>query len=242
MDPDDNVHKWTNFLKSYELPTVAGISVDKNVTSIQVPLLTAGCLLLALLVIINPAGLLSGRKALTGFFGLLIAGAAAYPVARVEVGKPAMLAPELAEAEISGVMQQILDNVYRAFDFREEEDVYDKLALSVDGELLVDVYLQNRKSMQVQRAGGAQARVREVELLETESNPNPDQQLSYDVRATWSALGTVGHWGHVHTRKNRYQAVVTLSVVDNVWKITGLNLLDEARIDPYSNEVLDGRG
>ena len=55
------------------------------------------------------------------------------------------------------------------------------------------------------------------------------------MRATWSALGTVGHWGHVHTRKNRYQAVVTLSVVDNVWKITGLNLLDEARIDAYAH-------
>ena len=54
---------------------------------------------------------------------------------------------------------------YRAFDFREEDDVYDKLAISVDGDLLVDVYLQNRKSMQIQRAGGAQARVREVELL-----------------------------------------------------------------------------
>lgn len=242
IEPDDNVHKWTNFLKNYELPTVARISADKNVTSIQVPVLTAGCVLLALLLLVNPAGLLSRRTSLVGFFGLLIAGAAAYPMARVEVGKPAMLAPQLTEAEIRSVMHQVLDNVYRAFDFRKEEDAYDKLALSVDGDLLVDVYLQNRKSMQVQRAGGAQARVREVELLETESNPNPDQPLSYDVRATWSALGTVGHWGHVHTRKNRYQALITLSVVDEVWKITGLSLLDEKRIDPYSNEVLDGSG
>ena len=56
--------------------------------------------------------------------------------------------------------------------------------------------------------------------------------------AGWTALGTVGHWGHVHTRKNRYDAVITVRVVGGVWKITGLKLLEEKRIDPYSNEVL----
>ena len=40
-------------------------------------------------------------------------------------------------------------------DFREEEDVYDKLAISVSGDLLTDIYLQSRKSLQIEQAGGA---------------------------------------------------------------------------------------
>ena len=55
-----------------------------------------------------------------------------------------------------------MKNVYRAFDFRAEADVYEKLAMSVSGDLLADIYLQNRKSLAIQQAGGAQAKVKEV--------------------------------------------------------------------------------
>ena len=191
-------------------------------------------------MLFNPSGRLSRKQALIGFLALSIAAVTAWPIARVGISKPGIVTADLPETELKVVLQQLLDNVYRAFDFREEDDVYDKLAVSVDGGLLVDVYLQNRKSMQIKRAGGAHAKVRAVELLQAESQPGADLPLSYDVTASWSALGTVGHWGHLHTRKNVYQALITISVVDNVWKITGLKLLDEKRVDPYSNEALDG--
>jgi hypothetical protein len=38
-------------------------------------------------------------------------------------------------------------------DFREENDVYDRLASSVTGDLLADIYIQNRKSLVVTQAG-----------------------------------------------------------------------------------------
>jgi hypothetical protein len=44
----------------------------------------------------------------------------------------------------------------------------------------------------------------------------------------------VGHWGHIHTRQNRYEAVVTIEPVEGAWRITGLELLEEERIDPYA--------
>jgi hypothetical protein len=34
-------------------------------------------------------------------------------------------------------------------------------------------------------------------------------------------------------RKNRYEANITVEPVEDVWKITGLELLEEKRIDPY---------
>jgi len=46
-------------------------------------------------------------------------------------------------------------------------------------------------------------------------------------------MGSVGHWGHIHTRKNQYHAIIIVEPVDGAWKIVGLELLDEKRIDPY---------
>jgi len=45
-------------------------------------------------------------------------------------------------------------------------------------------------------------------------------------------MGTVGHWGHI--RQNQYEANIIVEPVDGAWKITGLELLEEKRIDPYA--------
>jgi hypothetical protein len=58
------------------------------------------------------------------------------------------------------------------------------------------------------------------------------ERLAYEIHAQWSALGTVGHWGHVHTRQNVYDARVTVETVDGLWKDTGLELLEEKRVEP----------
>ncbi|NIR24736.1 MAG: hypothetical protein GWN78_16235, partial [Gammaproteobacteria bacterium] len=130
------------------------------------------------------------------------------------------------------LLQVLLKNVYRAFDFREEEDVYDKLALTVSGDLLADIYLQNRRSFSIQQAGGAQAKITDVVVEAASAQKVGDRPLAYAIRGRWAAQGTVGHWGHVHTRRNRYDAVVTVEALDGAWKITDLEVLEEQRVDP----------
>ncbi|MCZ6895684.1 MAG: hypothetical protein O7H40_16775, partial [Gammaproteobacteria bacterium] len=115
---------------------------------------------------------------------------------------------------------------------RDEDDVYDKLALTVSGDLLADIYLQSRQSLAVQQAGGAQAKVQELKIKEAIATRLGGGGLGYDMRAKWTAMGTVGHWGHTHVRENFYDAVLTIESVDGVWKITGMDLLEEVRIDP----------
>ena len=43
--------------------------------------------------------------------------------------------------------------------------------------------------------------------------------------------------GHVHIRKNLYKAILKVEAKDKVWKITGLELLDEKRIDSSAELV-----
>ena len=64
-----------------------------------------------------------------------------------------------------------------------------------------------------------------------------DHPLGLLFHAKWTALGTVGHWGHIHTRKNQYAANITVEPVDAAYKITDLELLEEKRIDPYANKI-----
>jgi hypothetical protein len=236
ITPDDNLFVWTNFLKNHRIPTVSQSNVSDTLEALQVPLGT-----LAALLLLIPTGwhLMRNRGAGKPLRGpaiiavLLLGGAVlSYPYTRIPVARPALMAGELSEQQSSALLETLLKNIYRAFDFREERDVYDKLALSVDGDLLADIYLQNRKSFAVKRAGGAQAKVKAIEIQQAAASRLDDQGLGYSIRGRWSALGTVGHWGHVHQRKNLYEAVLTVKAVDGIWKVTGLELLEERRVDP----------
>ena len=52
------------------------------------------------------------------------------------------------------------------------------------------------------------------------------------VRTRWRIVGSVGHWGHVHQRQNRYEADLTVSAAGGAWKITGFEVLDQERLSP----------
>ncbi|MEA3413542.1 MAG: hypothetical protein U9R74_18720 [Pseudomonadota bacterium] len=236
LTPDDRVHRWTNYLKKFRMPTVQTVAVESWLGEIGIPWVTVICGLLALPVVLwvvrrNRRGQ-STMLPLTGLAVLAIAGALAWPIARVTLARPPAIAGELQPAQAKELLQVLLKNVYRAFDFRDEGDVYDKLSLSVSGDLLTDIYLQNRRSFSIQKAGGAQARIQSVEIQDAVAERLDDQPLAYAIKGNWTAQGTVGHWGHVHTRRNRYDAVVTVEAVDGAWKITDLEVLEEQRVSP----------
>ena len=246
LTPDDNVHNWTNYLKKYIPPTVANVSIKDTVNKLQLPVLSLLCVF-SLLV----TGIWLWRRFRSGgtllipaVSGLLLVVAAILllPYARIEVARPASMLDSLDEQEARAIINSLLKNVYRAFDFRQESDVYDKLAISVQGDLLADIYLQNRKSFAVKKAGGAQARVNRVEVLSAIARPAQDKSKSFVIDATWTAQGSVGHWGHVHTRMNYYDAAIAIEVVDGAWKITALELLEEKRIEPGEQIKSKGLG
>lgn len=235
--PDDNVHTWNNYLKNYKMPMVAEVRVAEVGTRWQIPVASVLLLVILALTFHNFRGRIRDRRPVrlhVGAMTVLMAGAVlAYPYAQVAVSRPAVLIADINNDEAKATLQSLLKNVYRAFDFREEEDVYDKLALSVSGDLLADIYLQNRKSFAVQKAGGAQAKVKDIEILGVAAQRLVDKPLAYAVNANWTASGTVGHWGHIHVRKNYYDAIITVEGDTGRWKITGLELLEEKRVDPY---------
>lgn len=125
-------------------------------------------------------------------------------------------------------LQSLLENIYEAFEAPTEETVYDRLAISVDGELLSEVYLQTRKGLEAE--AGVQVDVERVEVKSATVTSADWWGKSVQVKAFWEVSGRVGHWGHEHQRTNWYNANMKLDSVDGNWKLTELEVLDEIRM------------
>ena len=135
--------------------------------------------------------------------------------------------PELADE----ICYALLRNIYHAFDFRRESDIYDVLARSADGELLTQIYLEVSRSLEVESQGGARVRVTDLDLRECVIvAPELESEGLLVTDCEWVAVGTVTHWGHTHDRVNRYKARLEIEPREQSWRLVGLQLKSEERI------------
>jgi len=151
-----------------------------------------------------------------------------------------LYAGRFSEQAVKIVLDGLLENVYRAFDYRGEDVIYDSLENTVSGDLLTQIYLETRRSLELENQGGARAKVQEVEVLEASYEPLPSG-TGFSSEARWNVTGSVGHWGHIHKRINQYRARIKVESIDDAWRITGLDVLEEERVDPNAPPVAGGR-
>ena len=137
---------------------------------------------------------------------------------------------EISADEATDVFERLHANMFRAFDYVDESDVYQSLAKSVEGELLRDLYLQINQSLRVQEQGGAVAVIEEVDLVDGVLLPVADEleersAIKFGYQADWTLRGTIEHWGHIHERTNKYRARFVVELLEGEdgqagWKIT----------------------
>ena len=161
---------------------------------------------------------------------LVVVGLVSRRVARATLENPLATRKTVPKAEADEVLAALLHNTYRAFDHREESLVYDRLAKSIAGELLTDVYLQTRRSVELESQGGARVTVKNVEIQSTRMQPLVER-VGFSATCRWTVSGSVGHWGHIHQRTNQYEAALIVEPDDETWKITAMELLDERRLN-----------
>jgi hypothetical protein len=221
LTPEDSVLTWQNVLTN---PTRA-IMIDELLAprALRLPFFLIMAVGLGLLVWVtlgySRLAWSRGRVATVGVVGgvLLLGGAGG--AFRQPVGS----------GDAGPILGTLLTNMYRAFDYREEERIYDTLARSAEGDLLTDVYLEMRRGLELANQGGARAKVTDVEVLEADLTPLDDGP-GFASLAKWNVSGSVGHWGHTHIRTNQYEARFTVREVDGAWKITRMDVLQEERL------------
>lgn len=226
LQPSANIMKWTNFLKYYQLPNVTEQRIEP--ATLHFPIFTLAFFAMVLFMLFRHRWRINEfskwRKFLFVLYILLAI--FSYPIG-IEKQVPFLKKTVYSETEARELLGLLLKNTYRAFEFRDEGIIYDKLALCVDTDLLQKIYLQTRKSMLIENQGGIEARVEEVYMTKVEEVKNEGGK-SY--RCKWIARGEVGHWGHIHRRINQYDAIVTIRPVHGVWKLADLDVIDEVRL------------
>jgi len=171
--------------------------------------------------------------------GWLLVGGLAVVVLSVRYKTSTAKLPE--KTSTADLVYTLLRNTYHAFDFRDESSIYDTLAASVTGPLLESVYLEMRASLELESEGGPRVRVHEIDLRKCESLGRGGDIASggFRTRAEWVTVGEVSHWGHTHERTNRYEAEMEVVSAGGTWKIGGLNLLNEERVQKVSRTVVE---
>jgi hypothetical protein len=146
----------------------------------------------------------------------------------------AELTDSVSEAQAAEIFSTLQENVYRAFDYKSENDVYDVLAQSVDGDLLDRLYREIYESLIMRDQGGAVARVQKVEVLdarlESVGRDRGSEGRAFQVAGRWRVAGVVYHWGHVHSRTQQYKARCTIARRGDAWKLVELSMLEHFRV------------
>jgi hypothetical protein len=138
---------------------------------------------------------------------------------------------KIDEGTVTAHAATLLQNIYRAYDYKNESDVYDALKHSVTGDLLEELFLKIQAGLRMQEQGGAVARVKKVtiEKISVVAPETAGPEIALDC--TWRVRGTVEHWGHIHTRENEYSARMKISTTaEGRGRIVGFEVTDEKRV------------
>ena len=220
LQPDWDVLEWQNYLKNPKIPTLLEIELPPAEHYRLLVWLSVILFLITFIYLFNlnrkKAALSKQLFALMISFSLLSGGFYFHHISSVD------------QQQIQKLAADLLHNIYRAFDYRDEEKIYDTLNKSVAGELLTDIYLQTKRSLVLANQGGARAKVKTLELVSTDNLIRQDDGFS--IHTIWNVFGSVGHWGHVHQRTNQYEANLSFRPLDGQWKLTSMEVIQEHRL------------
>ncbi|MEE9562787.1 MAG: HupE/UreJ family protein, partial [Thermoanaerobaculia bacterium] len=227
MTPKQPVLRWENELVEDPVPKVSAIAVEP--TLLTVPVWSLAPLALALLFTV--AGFRRRWPAFSLAFArvMLVIAVLLGPLGNVAMALPLSVGSAPSARQAKRILARVLPNIYRAFEFREESAAFDRLALSVTGDTLTEIYLDHRRVLEMEDRGGARARVVAIEILEVDSVQAAGDG-SFTAQAAWTVGGTVTHFGHRHFRQNRYHARVTVVPDQDIWKIRLIEVLNEERL------------
>ena len=245
ITPDNTVLEWKNYLINPTSPELKEVGITPIQQPIPIPMLSliCGCVVIgstSLLLKQKWSGRSASKTALITIMSAVLGGIVAFPYARVSVPWPLSSPPQLSKAEGRELLATLLYNTYRSFDHHDQSLIYDRLSHSIDGDLLSQVYLETRKSMEVKNQGGLRVSVKEVDVIDLRLEETSTAGATFECR--WRVAGWIGHWGHIHRRVNEHVALLTVAPCDQQWKIIELEMLDKQSLESSRRPNIDAGG
>lgn len=225
----DNVLKWTCDPEALPRPIEPVPANIEPRPTLTIPVGSLLCLAIA----IGSLRLSNRSLRLLVAGSALILAIAAWRLFGITMNHPWKPPSELSPNAATEIFQKLHQGIYRSLDFGSEDRVYDVLATSVDGPLLESLYLQLRQSLEMREQSGAVARIQSIVYESGAELPRSSTTTpwpGFEFHSTWTVAGTVEHWGHIHERQNRFDAVFTIEPRVGHWKITRLDIADQTQI------------
>ncbi len=241
-EPADNILRWTCPpeeipVPSQNIPVQVEEKPELRIPVLWLTLMVLYCLTVAYRIRCGNSTSARGRRIAFGMIGALLLSCGVLfsnvPGGSWTFPHPWKSPPDVPEEAAVRIFRELHSGMYRALDFGTESQIYDALKFSATGNLLHDIYLQLRQSLEMREQGGAVARVRSVEHVETRRMPQSEvtpKWPGFEVESTWTVSGTVEHWGHVHERQNQFSAIFSIEPEDGHWRLTSMSINDERQI------------
>lgn len=215
---EENIFKWSCAPKNLPAPIEAVVAEVPPTPTLRVPWLSLACLVFA-----AGAFVLPGRRSrIVVAAASLVTAVVVWRLVGIVVANPWTAPPQMSASDGDALFRRLHRGMYRALDFGSENQIFSALSKTVDGQLLEDVYLPLRESLEIRDQGGAVSRVRSVEYPEPAALSYAEERVpwpGFQIRAKWVVAGTVEHWGHIHERQNQFEALFTVKPRDGEWKI-----------------------
>jgi len=172
----------------------------------------------------------------TGVYACCVA-ALTWPLLKIPVGDP-----KVDDEALLAVFRPLHTNVYRAFDYSAESDIYDALSRSVSGDMLEELYTSIHRGLVQAEQGGSVGRITKVVLDEASITSVDPVVPSFMVEAYWIVEGTVYHWGHSHPKQTVYHANFTIAANGLKWRIVSSEILSSQHLNPSPISLPPGTG
>ncbi|MFO1104390.1 MAG: hypothetical protein U1E20_15975 [Methylocystis sp.] len=219
ITPDVPEVSWTNYLKTWKDPVASPVNLDLD-RAVRIPMLSA------LFVGLGAAAMaLAFRRSRPWrWIGAAVAACliavVTLPLGGLRVAVPGGRPDEARATAISSAM--IRNAAVAMLEIRPER--FDAaLAPFVSADAIGAVGDEMRRGLSVNLPSGAHALTESIGDVAVEKIDTRGEGLS--LLATWKALVSGGHWGHMHRREIQFRALIDVAEADGVWKVHGLTIL-----------------
>ncbi len=154
----------------------------------------------------------------------------------IEVTQPFASAPEITPDEADSIVHTLHSNLYRAADAATDEEAVAALAASADGQLARSLLLQLIEYMRFGEDEEATLAIHDVAVQSGKKITDHDEGTGFDYLMTWEVTGRLEHWGHVHDRRYRYNALLAVEPRQDRWVISDIDLRDVRMLEDSSAE------
>ena len=137
---------------------------------------------------------------------------------------------EFNENEFISHIKELHSNIYNAFNYSNESEIYNCLASSFSGDELDRQFYEFLKAIREFESEGYRNYIQEIDYDNITIEKRTNKQIR--VYMKWKVLGLVKHQLHEHNRINIYEAVYRFEKLkgEDDWKIVDTQVLNSERI------------